>query len=150
PGALVPGDGLLAAVVPGAFDAWMLMLRDFGTLRPADVLRFAIGYAEDGFAAAPMLAAAIGGLEPRFPDEWPSSGEVYLPAPEPWGRLRNPALAATYRRLLSEIEGVAAREEQIDAARRVWREGFVGEAFARFSAAQGGLLSGDDLAAWSA
>ena len=29
---LVPGSGLLAAVVPGAFDAWMLLLRDYGTL----------------------------------------------------------------------------------------------------------------------
>ena len=29
---LVPGTGLLAAVVPGAFDAWMLMARDHGTM----------------------------------------------------------------------------------------------------------------------
>ena len=28
----IPGNGLLAATVPGAFDAWMLMLRDHGTL----------------------------------------------------------------------------------------------------------------------
>ena len=28
---LVPGTGLLATVVPGAFDGWMLMLRDYGT-----------------------------------------------------------------------------------------------------------------------
>src|SRR5436190_4156519 len=41
---LVPGTGYLAACVPGAFDAWMLLLRDFGTLEPADVLRYAIGY----------------------------------------------------------------------------------------------------------
>src|SRR3954451_13041025 len=78
---LVPGDGLLAAVVPGAFDGWMLMLRDFGTMRPADVLRFAIAYAEDGFPAAPSLVDEIRSLETRFRGEWPSSGEVYLPAP---------------------------------------------------------------------
>src|SRR5690606_2231939 len=29
---IVPGTGLLPAVVPGAFDAWMLMLRDYGTM----------------------------------------------------------------------------------------------------------------------
>ena len=28
---LIPGTGLLPAVVPGAFDAWALMLRDWGT-----------------------------------------------------------------------------------------------------------------------
>src|SRR5438128_97138 len=38
---LVPGTGPLAAVVPGAFGGWMAMLRDFGTLRLRDVLRFA-------------------------------------------------------------------------------------------------------------
>ena len=43
---LVPGSGLLAACVPGAFDAWLLLLRDFGTLPLADVLEPAIGYAE--------------------------------------------------------------------------------------------------------
>src|ERR671926_371077 len=45
---LVPGTGLLAATVPGAFDAWMVLLRDFGTLRLADVAEYAIGYAHDG------------------------------------------------------------------------------------------------------
>src|SRR5204862_5663967 len=49
---LVPGTGPLAAVVPGAFGGWLAMLRDFGTLRLRDVLRFAIGYAEEGY---PML-----------------------------------------------------------------------------------------------
>src|SRR6187200_2991027 len=46
---LVPGTGLLAACVPGAFDGWATLLRDFGTLRLEDVLRYAIGYARDGF-----------------------------------------------------------------------------------------------------
>src|SRR5215218_4461309 len=32
---LVPGTGLLAACVPGAFDAWMVLLGEFGTLRQA-------------------------------------------------------------------------------------------------------------------
>src|SRR5690348_1451413 len=36
---LVPGTGPLAACVPGAFDAWMLLLRDYGTWEPADVFR---------------------------------------------------------------------------------------------------------------
>src|SRR5215203_766420 len=47
--AQVPGTGLLPAVVPGAFDAWMLLLREFGTWAPSDVLALAIAYAENGF-----------------------------------------------------------------------------------------------------
>src|SRR5215203_3440829 len=39
---LVPGTGLLPACVPGAFGAWMRLLRDHGSLRPRDVLEPAI------------------------------------------------------------------------------------------------------------
>ena len=35
---LVPGTGLLAACIPGTFDTWMTLLRDYGTMRLADVL----------------------------------------------------------------------------------------------------------------
>src|ERR1700729_247232 len=39
---LVPGTGLLAACVPGTFETWMLLLRDYGTLSLAEVLAPAI------------------------------------------------------------------------------------------------------------
>src|SRR5204863_8842272 len=42
----IPGTGLLPACVPGCFGAWMLLLRDFGTLSVAEALEPAIGYAE--------------------------------------------------------------------------------------------------------
>src|SRR6202162_1064673 len=45
---MVPGPGLLAACVPGMFDTWMMLLRDYGTLRPADVIAPAIYYAREG------------------------------------------------------------------------------------------------------
>src|SRR6202012_2289898 len=35
---LVPGSGLLAACVPGAFGGWLLLLREYGTLPLRDVL----------------------------------------------------------------------------------------------------------------
>lgn len=44
----VPGSGLLPAVVPGAFGAWMRLLAEHGTLPLADILDPAIGYAEHG------------------------------------------------------------------------------------------------------
>ena len=56
---LVPGTGLLAACVPGAFDGWMLLLREFGTLTLADVLEFAIGYAENGYPVIPGIPRTI-------------------------------------------------------------------------------------------
>ena len=56
---MVPGTGLLAACVPGTFDTWMLLLRDYGTMRLADVLAPAIGYAGDGYPLVERANATI-------------------------------------------------------------------------------------------
>ncbi|MET9291357.1 gamma-glutamyltransferase [Streptomyces sp. NPDC003077] len=160
---LVPGTGPLAAAVPGAFDAWMVLLRDYGTKSLADVLKYAIGYARDGHPAVEGVGATVETVRALFEDEWTSSAEVYLPrgkAVAPGGLLKNPALAATWTRLIKEARAASAdREGQIDAARRVWREGFIGEALAAFAARpamdtsgerHAGTLTGDDLAAFRA
>src|SRR5215207_8901111 len=59
---LMPATGPLAACVPGSFDAWMLLLRDFGTIGPRAALRYAIGYATDGFPALHGIVSAIAGV----------------------------------------------------------------------------------------
>ena len=145
---LVPGTGVLAACVPGAFGGWLLLLQHFGTWRLEDVLSFAIGNAEDGFPVVPGLHATIDRTEPLL-RTWPGSSELYLPAPEIGSRFRNPALAATYRRILDESRG-GSREDEIEQARRAYYEGFVAEEIDRFVAAEAGLLTGDDLARWRA
>jgi gamma-glutamyltranspeptidase / glutathione hydrolase len=145
---LVPGTGLLAACVPGAFDGWMLLLRDFGTLGPEDVLEFAIGYAEDGYPVLPGMTATIERVEPLLRD-WPASAELYLPAPRPGTLFRNRALAATYRRILDEA-GTGDRRQRIDAARGAFYRGFVAKVIDRFCEREGGLLADTDLAGWEA
>jgi gamma-glutamyltranspeptidase/glutathione hydrolase len=58
-----------------------------------------------------------------FRQEWPSSAEVWLRdgVPAPRSRFRNPALAATYRRIVDEAESRSSvRDEQIQAARDVF------------------------------
>jgi gamma-glutamyltranspeptidase / glutathione hydrolase len=158
--ALVPGTGPLAAVVPGAFGGWMAMLRDHGTLPLRDVLRFAIGYADGGYPLLPQIAGAIRNVEQLFRDEWTSSASVYLPVPAPGSLHRNPALAATYRRVLDEAEAHARdREGQIEAALDAWYRGFVAEALLAFQGREwmdssgerhAGLLAEEDLAGWRA
>jgi gamma-glutamyltranspeptidase/glutathione hydrolase len=145
---LVPGTGLLAACVPGAFGGWLRLLRDFGTWRLEDVLAFAIGYAEDGYPAVVRIGATIAQVEDLLRG-WPGSAELYLPPPKPGATFRNRALAATYRRICEEARG-GSREDEIERARRAFYEGFVAEEIDRFSRAEGGLLTGDDLAAWEA
>ena len=89
-----PGTGLLAAVVPGAFDAWLLMLRDHGTLPLREVLAPAIGYAGQGYPLVPAISAAIERVRELFTAEWPTSAAVYLPGgevPAPGTLFRNRA-----------------------------------------------------------
>jgi gamma-glutamyltranspeptidase/glutathione hydrolase len=146
---LIPGTGPLAACVPGAFDGWMLLLRDFGTARLADVMAPAIGYAERGYPLVPDITAAIAEVEPLFREEWTSSADLYLAAgvPRPGALFRNPVLAATYGRIVREAERASqSREGQIDAARDAFYRGFVAEAIVE----HGGLMSGADLASWEA
>jgi len=145
---LVPGTGLLAACIPGAFDGWMLLLRDFGTLRLADVAAFAIGYADDGYPVAPRFAETVRSVETLL-REWPESAALYLPPPEPRRLFRNRDLAATYRRLVEGSRG-GSREDEIERAREIWYRGFVADACHRTSERYGGLLTGDDLASYAA
>jgi gamma-glutamyltranspeptidase/glutathione hydrolase len=159
---LVPGSGLLAACVPGSFGAWMLLLREFGTFRLRDVLGYAIGYAAGGYPLLPAISWGIASVAGLFRDYWPSSAEVYLPGgrvPAPGSRFANPVLAATYQRILDEAEAASQdRDEQIEAARRAYYEGFVAEAISAYIGSaevmdvtgqpHRGLLSHADLAGW--
>ncbi|KQT89648.1 hypothetical protein ASG49_15265 [Marmoricola sp. Leaf446] len=159
----VPGSGPVAAAVPGAVDAWLLLLRDHGSLPLATVLEPAIGYARQGHPLLARTAATIERVRELFVRDWPTSAAVWLPggevpvAGEPF---TNPAYAAVLERLV-EVAGAAGDDvaTQAQAARREWGEGFVAdavEAFAdrRFRHADGqllpGLVRGSDLAAYSA
>ncbi len=161
---LVPGTGLLAACVPGAFDAWMLLLGEFGTLRLSEVMRYAIGYADHGYPLVPRISDTIRGVERLFRDEWTSSARVYLRGkgvPTPGTRFSNPDLARTFRRIVEEAESRSAdRDEQIEAARDAFYRGFVAEAIEEYVTStrvmdtsgrrHGGLLTTDDLSGYRA
>ena len=158
---LVPGTGLLAATVPGAFGAWLTLLRDHGT-QPLDaVLRYAIEYAENGHPLLPRVTATVASVSEHFRTHWPTSAATWLSsdgAPPAAGRLfRNRVLASTYRRLLDAARG-PSREAQIDAALSAWYSGFVAEEIDRFARypvmddsgrPHPGFLTGQDLAGWT-
>ncbi len=160
---LVPGTGLLAACVPGTFETWMLLLRDYGTFALREVLSPAIGYAQNGHPLLERTHATIATVADLFRTYWPTSAKVYLPdgAPPPTGTLfANEVLAATYLRILKEAESAGGdRVAQIERARKSWSQGFVAEAIDRFCRTQDimdtsgarhrGVLTGDDLARWT-
>jgi gamma-glutamyltranspeptidase/glutathione hydrolase len=160
----VPGSGLLAACVPGAFCAWMRLLQEYGRLRLADVLEPAIHYAAAGFPLLPKAAEMIAVLAPLFREEWTESGRTYLSngmAPAANSKVRNPALARTYQRILAAALAAGHdRERQIEKATETFYQGFVAEAIDEFMATSkpvdatgerhGGLLTGQDMACWRA
>jgi gamma-glutamyltranspeptidase/glutathione hydrolase len=161
---LVPGTGLLPACVPGAFDAWMLLLGEFGTLRLAEVMAYAISYAEHGYPLIPRISDTIHSVEGLFRDEWHSSAQVYLRGdgvPHPGTLFSNPDLAQTYRRIVDEAETrTSDRDGQIQAAQDAFYRGFVAEAVDEWVTTtqvmdtsgrrHRGLLTGDDLAGYRA
>ena len=160
---LVPGSGPLAAAVPGAVDAWLMLGRDHGTRALRDVLSYATGYARHGHPLLPRAASVVASMEQMFTEHWPTSAARWIPGgrlPSPWELVTNPAYAEVLDRLVLEGEAAGAgREAQYDGARRAWSQGFVAEAvdaFARLpfqdssGEAHAGVLTGADLAAWSA
>ena len=161
---IVPGTGLLAACVPGMFDSWMLLLRDYGTMKLADVLTPAIFYAREGHPLVERASATIATVEDLFRDHWPTSAAVYLQGgnvPKPGALFANQTLADTYTRVLREAESAGGdRVAQIESARKTWSQGFIAEAIDKFCRTQevmdvsgerhSGVLTGADMACWQA
>jgi gamma-glutamyltranspeptidase/glutathione hydrolase len=158
---MMPGTGFLAATVPGSFGAWLLMLRDHGTMRLEEVLSPAIALARDGYPLVARIPQAIEGCRDIFETEWKTSAKVYLPGgkvPLPGTLFRNPEIAATYARILRMAESAGGdRVAQIEAARKAWYEGFVAETIDRFvrtpamdtsGRRNAGVMTGDDLVRW--
>jgi gamma-glutamyltranspeptidase/glutathione hydrolase len=159
---LVPGSGALAAAVPAAVDAWLLLLRDHGTWELDAVLDFAIGYARDGHPMLGRVGTTIAAVSSLFETHWPTSAELWMPGgriPAEGELVWNPAYARTLERLVEAGVKACTREAGIDAARREWREGFVARAMVdsvqaphRHSSGTDhrGVLAMDDLAGFEA
>lgn len=160
---LVPGTGLLPACVPGAFGGWLLLLQRFGTMRLADVLGYAVHYAEHGYPVIPRIGATVSAVAELFETAWPSSARVWLPGGRPpaaGSRLTNPDLAAAWQRILEAASAAGPnREAEIEAARATFYEGFVAETITEFvtnevldasGAPHAGLLGFDEMARWRA
>src|SRR4030081_2119465 len=159
---MVPGTGLRGACVPGMFDTWMMMLRDYGTIRLADVLAPAVYYASTGHPLVERANAIIATVAELFRKHWATSAAVYLPGgkvPATGTLFTNKTLADTYARVLREGEGGGGdRVNEIEAARKAWSQGFVAEAIDRFCRTQAvmdtsgtphrGVLTGADMANW--
>ncbi|MEU0091074.1 gamma-glutamyltransferase family protein [Kribbella sp. NPDC006257] len=161
--AMIPGSGPLAAAVPGAVDAWLLLLRDHGSLPLRTVLEPAIGYARNGHPLVGRVGDTVANVQQLFTEHWPTSAALWLQDGKPPSTnklFRNTAYADTLERLLVAAEGAGDdRVNQVERARHTWREGFIAEAVDKFSRLphrdssgedHGGLITGADMAAYQA
>lgn len=148
---LVPGSGALAAAVPAAVDAWLVLLRDHGTWELSEVLDYALGYARDGYAVGERVCATITAVQELFTEHWPTSAAQWMPEgrpPRPGEIIRNPDYASVLERLMAAggEAGASTREERIEAARAAWRTGFVAQQLVEFAAVPHRHSSGTDHA----
>ncbi len=130
----MPLRGWNSVTVPGAVSAWVALSGRYGKLPFAALAEPAIGYARRGFQVTPMIAelwrqgGALLGKQPGFAEHFLSGGR----APKAGELVRKEAHARTLE-LIAETGGKA------------FYEGALAETMVAHSAANGGVLSLDDL-----
>lgn len=159
---LIPGTGLLAACVPGAFGAWLTLLRDWGTVSLRVALQPAIDYALQGHPILASTVDTIASVKNLFLHEWRTSAAVFLESdavPVAGSLFANRTLANLYVTIVEHAEAASLeRGTQIDAALAYWYEGPVAAAIDEFCrntetldvscGRHRGFLRGSDLEGW--
>ena len=115
--AQMPQVGPITVTVPGSLRGWELALQRFGSKPLAELLRWPIDYAQDGFPVSEVIAAAWRGSAPLL-ERHRHSRRVWLPAgraPRTGEIFQNGEFAATLRRIAAEgvdvfYEGDVARQ----------------------------------------
>ena len=145
-------SGVECCVIPAAPDAWVLALREFGTMSFEEVSRDAIAYAEFGF---PMHHFMSNNLkeEAHLLKAWRSSADIYLPGgkpPEPGELFVQKDLAETLKRMVAAERKarLSGRDAALEAARDEFYKGETAEAMVDFIQKEGGLMTREDLAAY--
>jgi gamma-glutamyltranspeptidase/glutathione hydrolase len=132
----MPIHGWDAVTVPGAVSAWVELSKRFGKLPFADLFEPALGYAEYGFLVSPTIARLWANMAVNLRGQ-PGYADAYLPggrAPQAGELFRLPDQA----RSLAMVAG--SRGEQ-------FYRGELAQKLAAHSAAHGGAMASDDLAA---
>lgn len=135
----MPPFGIDSVTVPGVVDGWSKLLERFGKLSFQQDLGPAIRYAREGFPVAEW-DAMYWGAAARFLAQNPETASVYLidgQAPKVGQIFRNEDLARS-------LEQVAA------GGRDAFYKGEIGQRIVAFSKAQGGAMTAEDLADYSA
>jgi len=147
----IPGEGVLAAGVPGALGAIVEALSRFGRLRFEDVSARAIDLARNGFPAhSGLIRMHKSGIADNFEKflGWRGTAGVYLPGgkiPKEGELICNPALADMFEHLV-RCEKSKPREAGLRAVFDAFYKGDIAGEIVRFVKEKGGLLEQSDFA----
>ena len=134
----MPQRGIHSVTVPGAVHGWETLLASHGSMKLADVLRAAIGHAEEGFPVVELTADQWKESEARLKTDeggainylingrTPKAGEIF----------RNPRMAQTLKRIAAD-------------GADYYYKGEIAEKLVRCSERLGGLFTLDDFAGHS-
>jgi len=93
--------GYKSVAVPGTVAGLELVLKNYGTMKLADVMAPAIRLAEDGFAVSEKLAQELAEHRPGL-EQFPASQRIFLNAGKMWkagDTLKQPELQGTLKRI---------------------------------------------------
>jgi len=150
---VIPSFGPLAAIVPGAIDALLVSLENYGTKSFAEVVTPALELAQ-GFPLTDRLARGI----KRGRDliaKWPASSKVFLPngqIPKEADWFVQADLARTLQGMIDAEKKAAGkgRKAGIEAVREYFYRGPVAQKIDAFCQQAGCLLRAGDFAAYQA
>jgi len=135
----MPEFGMTSITVPGAVDGWTTLRDKYGTMKLADLLAPAIGYAENGFPVMEK-AAEDWNAEVQKLKRTPAAASNYLidgRAPRPGEIFRQPNLARTLRTIA-------------DGGRDAFYKGPIAKSIVDYMKDNGGFITMEDLAATKA
>jgi gamma-glutamyltranspeptidase / glutathione hydrolase len=148
----IPGNGILAATVPGVFDGLMLALEKYGTMSFAQVSAPALEYTR-GFPLPEIFVNYIRTSE-TFLKLWPVSMKFFEPndrVPERGEMFAEPSMTRTLEEFVQiERRTRGKRVAKIEAVRNYFYRGSIAKRIGAFSADNGGLLRYEDLAGYHA
>ena len=142
--------GIHQAIVPGAWDGWMLWLERYGRLDLPTILEPAIRIAREGRPASDELATWVRNREEEIL-EFPDSAAIYAPDDEPvteGDMIQQENLANSLEALAQAYTEASGngREAAVQAARDYFYRGPLAEAIVAYSEENDGYFTIEDFA----
>jgi gamma-glutamyltranspeptidase/glutathione hydrolase len=147
-------DGIHRCIVPGAPDAWITALLNYGTMGFAEVCADALDLAENGFPMHQFMRNSLHELKDKYA-RWPANKAIYQPngrPPEVDEIFYQKDLGKTLQCMITaEANALKGgdRRTGLVAARDEFYKGSIAERIVAFNAENNGLMQACDLANYS-